>query len=605
MYIRTTVFVAATLAVGCTAELGSAPGAGAAGSTAGAGTGASAGIGAGAGAGIGAGAGAGIGAGAGAGVGAGGSSAGAGGGSAGGDPNCTPAVRTTSQVPRMSNPEYDRTIRDLLGLTNLATADGVAPSTRLATEQTGGLTELAWANYKDVADKIATQVIGDPTLRGNFLKCTPAAGDATCFSSTIVEFGRRAFRRPLTPEEITRFEQVITDGPTITPTGSTDEIAQTLLYMFLISPSFLQRAEVTELSDGAGHFTLSSHEVATRLSYMLWGTTPDAALAQAADANLLSTPEQIAVEAQRMLQDPRAREMVQVFHQYYLLMRAEGRWGTANRDTTLFPNFKPELVSLITDETLKFFDKITFTPGSTFTDFLTSPIAFVNRDTAPLYGLDPTAFGAELTETTLDPSTRPGFLTRLGFLMNFSSYTRTNPIYRGAFITKEVLGITLDAPPPGATETPLPTDAALDTNRKQVEAQTAGATCAGCHVGYVNPPGFAMEAFDAMGAYRTTETNGAPLDTTGEVIIEDGQPAVHITNPAELMAAIASSRGAMRRYVERWVSFAYQREGDPMDGCTVDQLAAKITAGNYTVLNLIVDLTQTQSFRVRAVEVTQ
>jgi hypothetical protein len=505
----------------------------------------------------------------------------------------------------MSNPEYDRTIRDLLGLTNLAAADGVAPSTRLATEQTGGLTELAWANYKDVADKIATQVIGDPTLRGNFLKCTPTAGDPSCFSSTIVEFGRRAFRRPLTPEEITRFEQVITDGPSITPTGSTDEIAQTLLYMFLISPSFLQRAEVTELSDGAGHFTLSSHEVATRLSYMLWGTTPDVALAQAADANLLSTPEQIAVEAQRMLQDPRAREMVQVFHQYYLLMRAEGRWGTANRDTTLFPNFKPELVSLITDETLRFFDKITFTPGSTFTDFLTSPIAFVNRDTAPLYGLDPTAFGAELTETTLDPSTRPGFLTRLGFLMNFSSYSRTNPIYRGAFITKEVLGITLDAPPPGATETPLPTDAALDTNRKQVEAQTAGATCAGCHMAYVNPPGFAMEAFDAMGAFRTTETNGVPLDTTGDVIIEDGQPAVHVTNPAELMAAIASSRGAMRRYVERWVSFAYQREGDPMDGCTVDRLAAKITAGNYTVLNLIVDLTQTQSFRVRAVEVTQ
>jgi hypothetical protein len=514
-------------------------------------------------------------------------------------------VQSSSQVPRLSNAEYDRTIRDLLGLTHLAAADGVVPSTRLATDQAGGITDLAWANYKDVADKIATQVIGDPTLRANFLKCTPVAGDNTCFSSTIVEFGRRAFRRPLTAGEIARFEQVVADGPTITENGTVDEIAQTLLFMFLLSPTFLQRAETVEVPDGGGHFALSSHEIASRLSYMLWGTMPDAALDQAADQNLLSTPQQIAVQAERMLQDPRAREMVQVFHQYYLQMRAEGRWGTANRDTTLFPNFKPELVPLITDETLKFFDKITFTPGSTFSDFLTSPIAFVNRDTAPLYGLDPAQFGPELTETTLDPNVRPGFLTRLGFLMNFSSYSRTNPIYRGAFITKEVLGIHLEAAPPGATETPLPTGTDLDTNRKQVEAQTMGANCAGCHMAYVNPPGFVMETFDAMGQIRTTESTGAPLDTTADVTIEDGQPTVFVSTPAELMAAIATSSGAMHRYVERWVSFAYRREGDPLDACTVSQLAAKFTAGDYAILNLITDLTQTESFRVRAVEVTQ
>lgn len=538
-----------------------------------------------------------------AGVSAGGSSTG---GSGTVDPtNCTPEVKATSQVPRLTNAQYDRTIRDLLGVTNLTASNGVAPSTLLATDQDGGMTDLAWANYKDVADTLATQVISDPTLKANFLKCTPVAGDATCLHQTVIDFGRRAFRRPLTEAEVARFDNVIAAGPTITPTGTPDEIAQTLLYMFLISPTFLQRAETTGVADAAGHFTLSSYEIASRLSYMLWGTMPDATLDQAADANQLGTTDQIAAQAQRMLQDPKARDMVQNFHAHYLLIDSESHWGQANRDPSLFPAFNTNIASVLSDETLKFFDKITFTPGSTFQDFLTSPIAFVNQDTAPIYGLDPSQFGTDLTETTLDATERPGFLTRLGFLMNFASYTRTSPIYRGAFISKQILGIQIPAPPPGATQTDLPTAPDLDTNRKQVEAQTQGAECIGCHHTYINPPGFVMEAFDAMGQWRTTEADGVPLDTTADVTTDDGQAAVHITSPAELMAAIAASPGAMHQYVAKWVSFGYRREADPADACTVDQLAAKMRAGNYGILDLIAGLTETESFRVRAKEVTQ
>jgi hypothetical protein len=522
-----------------------------------------------------------------------------------GNPNCTQMVKATSQIPRLTNAQYDRTIRDLLGLTNITAANGVVPSTLLATDQDGGMTDLAWANYKDVADKIATQVIADPKLKANFIKCTPAAGDTTCFHQTAIDFGRRAFRRALTTEEISRFDKVIQASATITPTGAADEISQALLYMFLISPSFLQRAETTENSDGAGHYTLSSAEIAQRLSYMLWGTTPDDTLAQAADADQLKTTDQIAAQAQRMLQDPKARDMVGAFHQYYLLMTSESHWGSANRDPSLFPSFSTAIASVLSDETLKFFDKVAFTQGATFKDFLTSPVAFVNKDTAPLYGLDASKYGADLTEATLDAKQRPGFLTRLGFLMNFASYTRTNPIYRGAFISKQILGITIPAPPPGAAQTPLPTSTDLDTNRKQVDAQTSGDQCVGCHHTYINPPGFVMEAFDAMGQWRTAESDGVALDTSGDVTIVDGQNPVHVTNPGELMAAMAGSAGPSHQYVAKWVSFAYQREADPADVCTVDQLAAKMNSGNYGVLNLIADLTQTQSFRVRAVEASQ
>jgi hypothetical protein len=527
-----------------------------------------------------------------------------GGGGEGGVVSCVPGIPTTSQMARLTNAQYDRTIRDLVGLTNLTAADGVAPSTRLATDQAGSISALAWANYKDVADKIATQVIADATLKSKFLKCTPVAGDTTCFDSTISEFGRRAFRRPLTTDEITRFQAVVSAGSTITPTGSPDEIAQVLLYMFLISPSFLSRAEIVEMADGAGHFTLSPHEIASRLSYMLWGTMPDPELDAAADAGQLSTPAQIAAQADRMLKDDKAREMVQSFNKYYLLMRAEGRWDTAQRDPGLFPNFKPEMVPALSAETLKLFEKVTFTPGASFKDFLLTNVAYVNRDTAPLYGLNAADFGADLTETTLD-ATRPGFLTRLGFLINFSSFTRTNPIYRGAFITKQILGIQLGAPPPGATETPLPSGADLDTNRKQVDAQTSAPSCVGCHHTFINPPGFVMEAFDAVGMARTSESNGVALDTVADVTIEDGQDPVTISSPAELMAKIAASPGAMRQYASKWVSFAYAREGHPADACVADQLAQKMASGAYPVLNIITDLTQAESFRVRAVEVTQ
>lgn len=516
---------------------------------------------------------------------------------------CVPGIAATSQISRITNAQYDNTVRDLLGLTALTASSNVAPSTLLATDQAGGLTDLGWSAYKSVADMIATQVMEDPTLKANFLKCTPTGAD-TCLHDTIVEFGRRAFRRPLTTEEVARFDAVVADGAAITPTGAPEEIARALLYMFLVSPSFIQRGETGATSDGAGGFVLTSHEVATRLSYMLWGSTPDDTLNLAADQGLLATPEQILGQAERMLQDPKARNMVAAFHRRYLLMGPGGRWDTAQKDTALFPVFKPELVPLMAEETLRFFDHIAFTPGGTFQDLLLSPVAFVNNQTAPLYGLNAADYGTEMEQVTLDQTQRPGFLTRAGFLNGYAAFNRTSPILRGAFITKEVIGIHIDAPPPGADQTELPNADELLTIRERVDAQTSPPACAQCHHNYINPPGFVMEAFDTVGAWQTAElSTGAAIDTSAEITIVDGQDPVLVNGPFELMQAIASSPTAMRQYAKRWVSYAYEREGDPKDACVVDDLALKMTAGGYSVLNLITDLTQTDSFRTRVVEV--
>jgi hypothetical protein len=588
------VFFAAALAAGCQGKIGEVPsGAGGSNPTSGA-AGASMATGTGGAGNVG-------------GTGTGGATVvitGTGGTTGGGVTFCnTRGIAPTSQVPRLTNAQYDRVINDLLGVQTLKASNNVPPSTILATDQAGGLTDLGWSSYQSVADMIATQVMADANLKKNFLKCTPTGDGKACLHDTIIQFGRRAFRRPLTTDEVARFDKLVTDGPTITATGTVDEIATTLLYAFLVSPSFLQRGEMTETSDGAGNYALSSHEVAQRLSFMLWGSVPDDALSQAADANQLATPAQILTQAQRMLMSDKARLKIADFHRYYVLMAPNTRWDNINKDTTQFPSFSPSMVPTLMAETEKFFDGVAMVKKGTFQDLFLSPLAFVNASTAPLYGLSASGFTADFKETMLDANQRPGFLTRVGFLNAYAFYNRTSPIHRGAFIMKQVLGTPIGTPPPGAEATALPPASAdLNTNRKQVAAQTAGGVCESCHYPFINPAGFAMEAFNAVGTWQAAEkVSGAPIDTTADVMI-DGVTK-HVTGPLELMMAIAASPMAQHRYAERLTAYMLEREGEPLDCGLVNDLTNKIAPGGYTLLNLITDLTQAPQFRTRAVGV--
>jgi hypothetical protein len=168
-----------------------------------------------------------------------------------GDNGCVTGVPGTTQMARLTNAQYSRTVFDLLG----ATAPGL-----LAIEQAGDITTSLWGGYAASADAIATAVIADPALKANFMKCTPAGDGAECLSQTIAEFGRRAYRRPLTAEEVADYELLVSLRAEITPTGSVDEVAELLLSTFLKAPSFLMRAEVSDDNAGAGPFALSSYE---------------------------------------------------------------------------------------------------------------------------------------------------------------------------------------------------------------------------------------------------------------------------------------------------------------------------------------------------------
>lgn len=524
-----------------------------------------------------------------------GSTTGGGGGGAGEVIVCSPGIPGTSQIPRLKNIEYNRTVRDLLGVTGLAASNGAAPSSLLATDQSGNLSDLGWSSYQTVAGMIAAQVMADPALKANFLSCDPA--EAGCIDATITSFGRRAFRRPLTETEAALFQAL--NDPTLTANGTPEEVAELVLYGFLVSPVFLSHSEMNLTPAPNGGYQLSNHEIASRLSYMLWQSMPDSELDRAADAGELSTKEQILAQAKRMLGDPRARDMVTEFHRSYLHLAVNSRWDTYVKDPTRFPNFSESLRGPLSQEVERFFDETTFSNG-TFQDLMLSTRGYVNADTAPLYSLPATGLGSELTPVDLPG--RPGFLTRVGWLAAFAEAGQTSPIIRGAFILKDVMGFDPGAPPPGASQTPLPeATEELNTIRKRVDDMTKGAVCANCHHEYINPPGFVMEAYDSMGAPQTVEaSSGEPIDTAVELRI-DGE-LVPLSQPAELMALIAASPGAQRHYAQKWVQYAFDRVPNPQDACTVDQLVANIAPGGFPILDLIADLTLAESFTVRAID---
>ncbi|WP_437723786.1 DUF1592 domain-containing protein [Sorangium sp. So ce861] len=505
---------------------------------------------------------------------------------------CIPGLPATTQLPRLLNRQYDNTVRDLLGVTRVG-AEGKLPSDLLVGDFDGPMTPDAWRIYQDVAAAIAKDVMAGPN-KSKFISCDPAASG--CLTQTIQTFGRKAFRRPLTPEEVARFEKL---GQT-TPAGTPDEVAETTLLAFLVSPSFLMLPELTTTPASSGEgIQLSSYEVATRLSYLLWGSTPDDTLNAAADNDELQTKEQILAQAQRMIAvREKTGPLVSAFHRNWAQMDNDlAHWWKGDHDTETYPLYDPAAKPSWQAELDAFFEEVAFSGGS-FKDVLLSNVAFVNKDNAEIYGLDPAMYGTELTKVELDANERPGFLTRVGFLSSYSSYNATSPILRGAFIATYLLGVNPGPPLPGATM--LTVDGQFDTNRAYVEALTKPESCKGCHA-VVNPPGFVMEGFDGIGAMQTMDPRGGVIDasvTTNTIDFGDGN-VKEITSPFELMQEIAQVQKAKQLYAQAWVSYAFGRLPNGKDKCVVDMLEAKLSESGYSVLDLMADLTQADSFRVR------
>ncbi|HEY6508403.1 MAG TPA: DUF1592 domain-containing protein, partial [Vicinamibacterales bacterium] len=500
---------------------------------------------------------------------------------------CAAGVPATSQVPRITRVQYDTVIKDLLGVTTLASAGNLPPSSLLNEDTTGPLTDIAWNGYLSAAEKIATEVIAG-TNKSKFITCADAT-QATCLTNTIKAFGRKAFRRPVTDTEVTSFSRF----NTLTPKGTSDQVAESVLFAMLASPSFIAIPEIGQTTEGTA-LKLSGTEVAARLSFLLWNSVPDDTLNTEADANRLATGAQIRTQALRMLQSPKAAAIASTFHRAYSNIAIGTPW--TNNMTHSIGNYTSATYNAAMAEQDAFFAEMVVS-GGTFGDLFNSPVGFVTKELAPIYGV--TSSATTPTKTTLDATKRPGFLTRVAFLSTFAHDDTSSPILRGAFVTQRVLAIPVGDPDPSFIGM-MPPPAAYKTNREATEALTKDAPCNSCHTAKVNPPGFVLERFNAVGAWQDTDPLSGPINSTAEVIFST-VPAVKktVTSPAELMAEIGKAPNAQRNYAEKFVSFAAGRSPNPQDTCIVDQISTSMATPTYSLASLMADYTQADSFRLR------
>lgn len=505
------------------------------------------------------------------------------------------------RLVRLSHRQYDNTVRDLFQLP----ADVKPSSEFLADPPVAGFDNNATAlvvkdrlgrDYRRAAESLAEQV-ATPDKLATLLPCQPEGDGSACASQFIAQFGRRVFRRALTASEVASYNGFYAQGAGLYDVGTGfEQGVRFVVEAMLQSPHFLYRIELSDTIESGVKIPLSGHEVATRLSYMLWNSGPDELLLTAAENGELATPEGVEAQARRLLADPRAEDPVRDFHAQWLDLR---KLSNLQKNTDVFPNYKPEMAGAMAEETQRFIHQVIFELNSDYEALMTAPFTYVNADLASIYKLD--GIGPEFQEVPLDPLQRGGLLTQPSMLATHAFPHLSSPIHRGAFVQSQIL-CNPPPPPPGDADLNLPpVQGEIKTTRQQVEAHTESKEyCAGCHKTIINPPGFAFEHYDALGQWRDLE-NGEVIDSTGTFFGKYGTEFV-FTDAVDMIGQIATSQDGQRCYLTQWFRYGFARGEQQVDRCTLDELHVALTGENYNIQELLVALTKTTAFRYRAVE---
>ena len=367
------------------------------------------------------------------------------------------ALVDSTRFPRLTHLQWENTVRDLLKLSAVT-----GKSSSFTTDPPGStfgndgnllkVTPGLWGDYAKAAEEIAEKLATDSAQIAKLAPADlPTEIDAKA-KAWIAVFGKRAYRRPLSEAEVNELLPLFKRGAELT--GVTDPFAAGVaitVQFILQSPNFVYRLELGK-KNADGSYGLTPYEMASRLSYSLWNTMPDDSLFAAAEDGSLGTPEGVTIQAKRMLDDSRAEPTVADFHAKLLDFN---HFDALTKDTTKFPEWKPEMSVHMRKEAELFVRDVTLTQSKGLTELLTADYTFVNADTAPLYGLTGT-YGTEFTKAKLDPTQRAGFLTQIGFLASNASPREHDPIHRGVFINLKIICANL--PPPPMNVPPLPKD---------------------------------------------------------------------------------------------------------------------------------------------------
>ena len=432
-----------------------------------------------------------------------------------------------------------------------------------------------------------------PSYRRVFI-CRPAkaAEEAGCAKTILSTLARRAYRRAVTDEDLKVLLAFYNDGRA---RGGFDAGIELALQRILVSPSFLFRTEFAPAAASAGTYRISDVELASRLSFFLWSSIPDEELLDLATQGKLRTPAVLERQTRRMLADPRSQAFIDNFAGQWLSLR---RLPDIVPDPFLFPDYGDTLALAFRRETELFFDSIVRDDRPAI-ELLTANYTFVNERLARHYDI-PHVKGVNFRRVTLaDDSPRRGLLGKGSILTVTAFPNRTSPVVRGKWVLENLLGAPPPEPPPNVPGLPENGEKVtkVRTMRQRVEQHRANAVCASCHK-LMDPIGFALESFDAVGKYRTYDENFEPIDTSG--VYPDGS---NINGLAGLRQVLVNHSDRFTvNLTNKLLTYALGRGVEYYDAPAVRSILREAAPKDFRFSSLILGIVRSTPFQMRRSE---
>lgn len=504
-------------------------------------------------------------------------------------------------IRRLTKAEYGNTLHDLFGVDPAIVRD--LPDEVFGEGYLNTLSPLQMEQYLGIANEVLDRTLAPndapPTdVQKRLFGESPAPGaDVRAAARNVARsLARSAYRRPPSEAELDVLLAVFDLGTQ--NKLSYPAALKLMLKAVLVSPQFLfitpEAPAEAEAEAGPEIVPLDDFQLASRLSYLLWATMPDAELSALADNGKLHEPAVLKAQIRRLLEDPRSRALFDGFGAQWLGL---GSLESKTFDTAKFPQITSEMRLAMYDEARLFFQSIVHDNRSVV-NFIDADYTFLNATLAPIYGLEKTVTGPEMRKVTLTDTNRGGILGMPGVLATTSFPNRSSPVRRGVWVLEQVLGEEVPPPPPNvpALDKQDKQTVANLTLRQRTELHRTNPVCANCHK-VLDPIGFGLENFDAIGRWRDRDDAGGAIDAAGE--LPGGK---HFTSPKELKTIIAARKEDLARTLtEKLLAYALCRRLEGYDEIVVDQLMDSIARDGFRMQTLITEIVTSYPFTHRRV----
>jgi hypothetical protein len=499
-------------------------------------------------------------------------------------------------IRRLTKTEYGNTLHDLVGV-DPSIADGL-PDEVSGEGYLNSLSAIQLEQYLEIADKVLGRIVAPkgapPTaIEKRLFGARAAAGTPPRESAREVgrSLARKAYRRPPTPAELDVLVAAYDLGRA--NKLSYQQSLHLMLKAILVSPQFLFITPV-EPGSSSGIVPLDDYQLASRLSYLLWATMPDDPLMALAENGTLHQPAVLDAQVLRLLTDPRSRALFDGFGAQWL-----GVGGLKRQvfDSAIFPQMTPQLRTAMYDEARLFFESIV-RENESIIRFVDGNYTYLNESLAPIYGLEKAITGPAMRRVNLSDGNRGGILAMPGVLAATSFPNRTSAVKRGVWVLEQVLGEHVPAAPPNVPALDQQDQASVKnmTLRERTELHRANPVCANCHQ-VLDPIGFGLENFDAIGRWRDRDSNGKPIDAAGE--LPGGE---RFSSPKDLKVIIAGRADALsRNLVEKLLAYALGRRLEGYDEIVVDNLNQEVAEDGYRMQTLIKSVVTSYPFMNRRI----